>query len=248
GDGGGWGFPEFPSGNGGGQDGPGRDYDNLPHGGGGGGTGPVNNNPPPRGQENIIHNQVQNPYLRSLVNQAISTDIDDMISRIITTLDEDIFVQISVIDAPETTHLEAAETDLIKIPNSNTITGTITLSTNVLSISTKEYAVTTVIHEFIHSYLKYIGQSNRLRELEHEQMAIKYINPMVHYLTTAFGLTSRDATALCWIGVNDASSYENSTDFSYPGGSITKSELEDIYRDYVSGRLGESICSPGNLE
>ncbi len=231
--------------NGGNSDGghheePRENYDQHPHGGGGGGG---HDEEPPQQQGNIIRNQVQNPCLRRLVNQVIRTDIDDVISKIISNLDEDIFLHISVVDAPETTHFEAAETDLYKDPNSNNIIGTITLSTNVLSNSTKEYAVTTFTHEIIHSYLKYIGQNNRLLALEHQKMASQYIAPMVHFLTRAFGLSERDATALSWIGVSNSSSYINSTDFSYSGESISKSELENIYRDYVSNRLGQSVCT-----
>lgn len=252
--GGGWGGPGGfggggfgGHGGGGGGNGPDHgDYGEHPRGGGGGDR--RNNNPPPPDKENVLRNQVQHPCLRMLVNQVIRTDVDDMISGIISKLDEDIFVQISVIDAPETTNFEAAETDLIKVPNSKIIMGTITLSTNVLSGSTKEYAVTVFIHEIIHSYMKYIGQNNALQQLEHQSMATTYINPMVNYLTSAFNLSLRDATALSWIGVNDSKSYINSTNFSYPGGSISKSQLEDIYRDYVSNRVGQSICNSGNIE
>lgn len=212
-----------------------------PNAGGIEGGGAGHNPPPPHGS--IIRNQVQNPCLRRVVDQVIRTDADDIISKIISNLDEDVLMQISVIDAPETTNFAAAETDLINVPNSNIIMGTITLSTNVLSNSTKEYAVTVFTHEIVHSYLKYIGQNNKLKELEHQKMALQYISPMVNYLTRAFGLSSRDATALSWIGVNDSMSYINSNDFNYSGGSMSKSELENIYRDYVSSQLGESICN-----
>ncbi len=241
------------SGSGGGPDQ--RDYEEhrsgyLDHrnGGGGGGNGPGNDNPPPPDHINILRNQVQDPCLRILVDQVIRTNIDDMISGIISNLDEDIFVQIDIIDAPETTHFEAAETNLIKVPNSNIITGTITLSRNVLSNGTKEYAVTALTHEIIHAYLKYIGQNNVLQQLEHQNMVDKYINPMVNYLTNAFELSPRDATALSWIGVNDSQSYINTSYFDYPGGSISKTEVVDIYADYVGKRLGHLMCNYGGLE
>lgn len=191
------------NGGGGGQSPSGNDYQEDPrHPRGGGGQ----RSPEQPVQGNILRNQVQNYCLNRLVSQVVRSNADDMISNIISNLDEDVYVQISVIDAPETTNLKAAETDLIKVPNSNIIAGTITLSTNVLANSTKEYAVSVLVHEIIHSYLKYIGKNNKLQALEHQKMATDYIAPMVNYLTRAFGLSLRDATVLCWIGVNDSSS------------------------------------------
>lgn len=66
---------------------------------------------------------------------------------------------------------------------------------------------------------------------------------MANFLSGLYGIPIKDATALAWTGLSDASSYINSNTFSYPGGTMTKAELGYIYVDYIIKASGTSVCN-----
>jgi hypothetical protein len=74
-------------------------------------------------------------------------------------------------------------------------------------------------------------------------MVTDYIQPMANFLCSLYNIPIKDATALAWTGLSDANSYINSTNFNYPGGTLTKKEVEDTYRDYITKVSGMPICN-----
>jgi len=66
-------------------------------------------------------------------------------------------------------------------------------------------------------------------------MANEYIVPMANYLVEVYDISLRDATALAWSGLADADSFVNGSTFSYDGGSLTKEDIGNTFRDYLLG-------------
>ncbi len=208
---------------------------NPPHGGGGGGSPtPVE----PATASADITNNVQDPCLKAVVNTLKNSNIAGKISDIISALDENTKVQINVVDAPEVYNSNgesiAAKFQANPTSTTNIFSGTITISINTLSISTKENTAATIVHEIVHAYFAYTGQNNKLSSIEHQKMATDYIQPMTNFLSGLYNIPIKDATALAWTGLRNANSYINSTNFDYPGGTMTKDEVGDIYRNYVT--------------
>ena len=219
------------------------DYGNMPHGGGGGyNTSP----PPPPNYLADITNNVTNPCLKAVVQNLKLANMTGKIGQIITALDKNTKVQISVVDVPELYNpqgksVAAQFSSPPKLIN-GVFSGTLKININTLLPTTKENTASSIIHEIVHAYFAYTGQKN-LQEIEHQKMATDYIQPMANYLSGLYNIPIKDATALAWTGLYDANSYINSVIFSYPGGTMTKDELGDIYRDYVLKYSGQPVCN-----
>lgn len=79
--------------------------------------------------------------------------------------------------------------------------------------------------------------------MEHTVISDKYITPMANYLSVLYAISIKNAIALAWSGLNDSAIYTSLTNFDYPGGTMTKHDLEDIYRDYVTKFSGTPVCN-----
>ncbi len=214
------------------------------YGGGGAPAAPKPKKPEPKPAD--IKNEVKDPCLKAVVNSLKNSNVAGKISEIISALDQNTKVQISVVDAPDVFNKNgksvAAKFDAQPGFVGGNFFGTISISTNTLLPSTKENSATVIIHEVIHSYFAYTGQ-NKLQVIEHQDMATNYVQPMATFLSGLYNIPIKDATALAWSGLADANSYINSTNFDYPGGSMTKDELKDISRDYITKSLGNPVCN-----
>lgn len=88
-----------------------------------------------------------------------------------------------------------------------------------------------------------IAGNHQLEASEHEYMAKNYVNPMAEYLTSVYNIPIKNAIALAWSGLADASSYINSNEFEYPGGMMSKTEMSGIYADYIIKSQGIPVCN-----
>ncbi|MFM6954095.1 MAG: hypothetical protein ACKOWL_03835 [Sphingobacteriaceae bacterium] len=214
------------------------DYGFMPHAGGG-----YNTPPPPTNLADITNN-VTNPLLKAIVNELKTANMAGKIGEIITALDKNTKVQISVVDVLELYNPQgksvAAQFSSPPTLINGVFSGTLKININTLLPTTKENTASSIIHEIVHAYFAYTGQKN-LQEIEHQKMATDYIQPMASYLSGLYNMPIKDATALAWTGLYDANSYINSDIFSYPGGTMTKYELGNIYRDYVMKYSGHPV-------
>lgn len=220
----------------------GPDYGNLPHGGGGGYNTPP---PPPPNYLADITNNVTNPCLKAVVQNLKLANMTGKIGQIITALDKNTKVQIKVVDLPELYNQYgvsvAAQFQADPASANGIFSGTLKININTLLPTTKENTASAVIHEIVHAYFAFNGQKN-LQEIEHQMIATEYIQPMANFLSGLYNMPIKDATALAWTGLDDANSYINSDNFSYPGGTMTKDELNGIYVDYVMKYSGQPVC------
>lgn len=207
---------------------------------GGGGGEPGNG----EAARDIINN-VTDPCLKVLVDNLTNNNVAGKIAEIISKLDGDKKVKISVVDAEETITFKPANiANQNYDPGTGTYSATIILSKNALVPTTKENSTTIIIHELIHAYFSYVGKSTvGLQAVEHENMATNYVQPMAKYLSDIYGISTKDATALAWSGLSDAKSYIDYESFEYPGGTMTKNESKSIYADYVIKSSGIPTCN-----
>ncbi len=220
------------------------DYGNMPHGGGGGYNTPP---PPPPNYLADITNNVTNPCLKAVVQNLKLANMTGKIGQIITALDKNTKVQISVVDVPEL-YNNKGESVAAQFSSPPTLingifSGTIKININTLLPTTKENTASAVIHEIVHAYFAYTGQANKIEAIEHQKMATDYVQPMASFLSGLYTMPIKDATALAWTGLYNANSYINSDNFSYPGGTMTKDELNGIYVDYIMKYSGQTVCT-----
>ncbi len=136
----------------------------------------------------------------------------------------------------------------------NMFQANITLSTAMMSGSSKEFAISVLIHEFIHAYIHTSG--NPILQSDHNTMSNNYITPMASYLTQYFGIDIKDAYALSWYGVGDSNVFNPSTpsntEYTMSNGlKITKSEILNIGLAYSTNQIyaedeikrGVAICN-----
>ena len=65
---------------------------------------------------------------------------------------------------------------------------------------------------------------------------------MAAYLISIYGIPEKDAVGLAWSGLSDAKSYADNDIFKYSNGSLTKNEIEEIYRYFITGKTGITMC------
>lgn len=132
----------------------------------------------------------------------------------------------------------------------NVFKADITLQTSYFTNSSKESAITILIHEFVHAYIRSSG-SDILTTSHHEQMTAKYIDPMASYLKDQFGISLKEAYALAWSGVADSNALKNATeDTVFPmsdGDKITRNEIILLSVPYKDNNpefmKGHKICN-----
>ncbi len=75
-------------------------------------------------------------------------------------------------------------------------------------------------------------------------MSDGFFTPIASYLTSLYpNMSIQDATAFVWIGISDSNSYIGSSNFDYPGGTMTKDDIKGIYSTYVAVLKGTPICN-----
>lgn len=191
-----------------------------------------------------IINNIKDPCLKAVVDDLINKNIAGKIGEIIAQLEGDDNVIINFVDSMYTTNNRPAMMGSIFTRGSKLVETSIILSKTALGGTTKENAATAIIHEVIHAYFAYT-QKRQLGTLEHQSMANNYVAPIAVFLSEAYGISARDATALAWSGLDDAESYNSYEFFDYPGGRMTKLDQTRIYREYITNddKLGTPICN-----
>ena len=217
-----------------------------PHSGGGGGSSAPVVPVPTEAKPADIKNEVKDPCLKKVVDNLKNSNIVGKISDIISALDKNTKVQISVIDVLELYDKQGKSVAAQFNPKpgfvNGNFSGTITININTLLPTTKENTASAIIHEVVHAYFAYTGQNNKLPAIEHQKIATDYVQPMASFLSGLYSIPIKDATALAWTGLRDANSYINSDSFNYLGGTLNKKEVEDIYRDYITKSSGKPVC------
>jgi hypothetical protein len=220
-------FPTFPSD-------PSSPFTDGVSGSGSGGTS---------SNQSIITNQITNPCLSALVNNLVNANFKDKISEIISKLSTNTHINITFKDVFSNPDGKAANSfDIRYVPSSGNFTETVTLSTDLLSGTSKEYATAVIIHEIIHNYFSATANGQNVLN-SHQMMADDYVAPMASYLNQLYPtLSIQNATALVWSGISDSKSYNDYSTFTYSGGSMSKQDLKDIYSNYVAKVYGTDIC------
>ena len=186
-----------------------------------------------------IINKVTDPCLRPLVASLINNNVSGKISEIISKLNGDAKVTVTFTDVELTSNNKPAMIGPISVSNG---IYPITLSRLHLKETTRENVTAVIIHEVIHAFLNYSGQGNAIDGIEHETIALNYVNPMANYLIQLHGISERDAIGLAWSGLSDSNSYINNDIFNYSQGNLTKAEIQDTYRNFISGKSGILVC------
>jgi hypothetical protein len=186
-----------------------------------------------------IINKVTDPCLRPLVESLINSNVSGKISEIISKLNGDTKVTVTFTDVELTSNNKPAMIGPISARNG---IYPIALSRLHLKETTKENVTAVIIHEVIHAFLNYSGQGNAADGIEHETIALNYVNPMANYLIKLYGLSEKDAIGLAWSGLSDSKSYINNNVFKYSQGNLTKAEIQDTYRNFISGKSGILVC------
>lgn len=164
-------------------------------------------------------------------------------------------VHIRIYDAPFTTNGYPGQTSgtyWTKDPVTNEITSfntNIILSQDLLLTSSQEHIAAVLIHEILHAYFREnTGKAEQFEGLDHQTMVNDYINPIAEFLTSLYGISLTDATAIAWDGVSDTDAYKNTSNFTVGSGTnattISKEDLQGINSNYVakSNGKGKGLC------
>jgi hypothetical protein len=195
---------------------------------------------------------ISDPCLKKLLEKAKTSNVNGTIEDIIKKLDGNAKVKINVSDKEEVLSngivVEGKATDYTY--RDGTFSCSILLNKGVLSNSTQEYSIGTIIHETVHAYLQYEAGNTDKHGTNHDEMAKSYVNSMSDYLLSLFPrLTSKDATAIAWGGLQGTElwteSKKNDT-FTYEGGqSMTYIEMARLLTAHRFGYAdkGTSACA-----
>lgn len=145
---------------------------------------------------------MQNPCLRKVVTQLQSTNIQNTISEIISKFTSSPKINVTFKDVNETSSGAPANTTKYSYDKDTQIyTVEVTLSTNILLGTSREFVAGVIVHEIVHAYLGY--KLLALKEIgnTHTNMATKYVAPLAAYVSVVYGISIKDATAMAWVGV-----------------------------------------------
>jgi hypothetical protein len=84
-----------------------------------------------------------------------------------------------------------------------TLKNEICLNTTRLKNSSKEYIARVIMHEFLHLYL------NKNNDLDHIDIATKYVKPMANFLIKLYNINCQDARALSLLGLQKIPNYSS---------------------------------------
>lgn len=204
-------------------------------GGGGGGGVPVNPNP----SDQDVINQVKNACLHEMTDIALAQDIEGSIGAAIH----------NIYGTPAFPHLIISDTKLGLTRDANTTTtyftngeliSSIQLNNSTLPKSSTEFIAATIMHEFGHAIINagHVPSSDAAGE---EQLAIQFVNTMASSLQTSYGLTSDQAYALAWGGLEQTPAFASQVGVGSTKAATYKT-INDSYRD---GTSGSKPCSSG---
>ncbi|SHL81266.1 SprT-like domain-containing protein [Chryseobacterium polytrichastri] len=221
-----------------------------PGGGGSAGTPSVSRD---------INNKIKDPCLSKTFEKAKNANFTNTVEDIIKKLDGNKKVQISVSDQDvvqdsKGNYVEGKTTDYLIDPVTGNFSCSILLNSAILSRSTQEYAVGTIVHEVVHAYLQYTAGNTNNHLTNHETMSKEYVKPITDFLTSTFPtLSPKDATAIAWGGLEKTpywnDSYKNDS-FSYGdnGGTMTFNEMKGLENAHRFGTADNSTSACGNKQ
>ncbi len=213
--GGGWGNPGGLGGGGGfgdggygggGQGGPQPpDYEERPRGGGGGGRRNDDPQSPPDNdfdQVKEIENHLQNPCLRSTLNNLLNHDFKNQIGFIL----KNIFQESKTLDLNFSESYDFPDNIYGSFDDQNTIdsdghiTLFIKLNGRILPNASREFSTVTMLHESLHAFFE---TQNKLHKFDHEEMANTYREYMAEILIQLYpqSISRLEANALSWQGL-----------------------------------------------
>lgn len=119
----------------------------------------------------------------------------------------------------------------------------ISLNIATLSNTSKEFIATTIIHEVLHAYLKDIDQN-----IDHIQIAIKYVEPIAQILKELYNMDIREArilstTGLSFIPTHAFDSVIASIDLKNP---VTKNERYSTIAKFANQSPNRQYGTPCN--
>lgn len=210
--GGGWGNPGGSGGEGdGGRGGGGYggpqppDYEERPRGGGGGGRRNDDPQSPPDNdfdQVKEIENHLQNPCLRSTLNNLLNHDFKNQIGFIL----KNIFQESKTLDLNFSESYDFPDNIYGSFDDQNTIdsdghiTLFIKLNGRILPNASREFSTVTMLHESLHAFFE---TQNKLHKFDHEEMANTYREYMAEILIQLYpqSISRLEANALSWQGL-----------------------------------------------
>ncbi len=148
-----------------------------------------------------IDDKLSNPCFISVLNELRNNNIYGEISDIIESLDLSKSGQKYKFDIREMNILEEK-----KYSNDNaivTLKNEICLNTTRLKNTSKEYIARVIMHEFLHLYI------NKNNDLDHIDIATKYVKPMANFLIKLYNINCQDALALSLLGLQKIPNYSS---------------------------------------
>ncbi len=101
-----------------------------------------------------------------------------------------------------------------------------------LGNASQEYIAATFYHEFLHSNLSAIDPKT-FRDLQHDVMATKYVEPMAQALQKLFpNLSHDDAVALSWGGLGDTKAWTDMFNADKANGTSVTGNIAEINKKY----------------
>ena len=185
--------------------------------------------------EDDIYNEVKDPCIRSMVQEAISKDCKNQITTFInSTFDKNPTMDITFVDAPLGNMVVGDGTTVAHIGGSGTcyITVTLNSSPGALPSASKEYIAATIFHESVHAWIDATNTlNNSSNSVSHETMAsASNIDMLATALREMYpALSLQDAKDLAWGGLQKTTAWEalsqadkdriNQTNFDYKNGT-----------------------------
>ena len=159
-----------------------------------------------------IRNKTEDPCISTVVNELVGTNknIEGKISEIIKKFDQSKDLNLNIYDGI-TANGKPGNMFRSQLIGSS-FTADIRLQTSYFKGqdgASKESLAAVLIHEVLHSFIK--SQNFNLLDttnIHHNMMVQNYIAPMSDYLTSAFGISRKDAFSLVWNGVIDSDVFE----------------------------------------
>lgn len=190
--------------------------------GSGSGSGGNGYNPPygggnTGGNENQdIIDRITDPCLKKALKAAKDANFTNTVVSILSKLNSDVKIKVTVKDQISVesngVEVDGKTTDYVfSTSPTNQFSCTILLNSTSLKGGSKEYAVSTIIHEAIHAFLQYDAGNVINHNTNHDTMATKYVTPFATLLSSMFpALTDKDATALAWGGLQKTELWKES--------------------------------------
>jgi ferredoxin len=184
---------------------------------------------------NIINN-LTTPCLSNVFTQinnsdSLQTDIGHMLHDVFNIWDQANFTIGESNSLPPDRNGQTSSTNSGDYFNSY-----VTLNTNTLPGTSKEYIAGTIYHEIVHAYLHATGKFGNMQN--HIAMAQSYIAALTDTLRHYFpGLSSIQAEAIAWVGLDETDAW----DALHTGNLNKYNQLVSLQEDYRTGTKG-TLC------